>query len=141
MIIRVGQLLCTVCKCIWRALVAVFAGIMATVSSPVPIEYGPAEDVAEVLAKLSAFPWRYDHDAGGFLLDANGVIICRLTGRETAALNGPFMATAGNAHVAMRAALKAIKLRIHFIDHPNEPKDWSTEIRLLEKALALTAEI
>lgn len=46
-----------------------------------------------------------------------------------------------NCHDELLDACKAIKLRIAFIGHPNEPKnengpDWSKEIGLLEQAIA-----
>ena len=32
-------------------------------------------------------------------------------------------------------ALQAVKIRIAFIGHPNEPKDWSKEVALIEAAI------
>ena len=35
----------------------------------------------------------------------------------------------------IQEALEAVKIRIAFIGHPNEPKDWSKEVALIEAAL------
>ena len=43
---------------------------------------------------------------------------------------------------ALTEALKAVKVRIAFVGHPQEPMvdghpDWSTEVKLIEMALSL----
>jgi len=40
-------------------------------------------------------------------------------------------------NVKLLNVCKAIKIRIAFIDHPNEPKDWAKEITLVETVTAL----
>ncbi len=42
-----------------------------------------------------------------------------------------------NSHAVLLAALKAIKVRLHFVGTPQEPPDWRKEIALLESAIAL----
>ncbi len=102
----------------------------------------------------SKLPYRVTTDGACVLIvDADDIVICSSTHNQTASRNrrameiATFVVKACNAYdklkddnEVMLEVLKAVKLRIAFIDHPNEPKDWAPEIALLEGALALAKD-
>ena len=72
-----------------------------------------------------------------------GRLFCYATKEENVA-NREHIAKCWNSHDAQEekiAALlkvcKAVKVRIAFINHPNEPEDWSKVVKLIEATIEL----
>jgi len=76
---------------------------------------------------------KLDHDAGFLALDPMRLADDEMTRVEQLEADNDILA---KENVALRKVLAAWQIRLAFVGHPNEPRDWSKPVQLTDAALS-----